>query len=278
MSARKGLPPGSGTRAAKATDPTDNIAALRQACAEYQLAPEVEAGLLEQVRNLERFKGEKLVLTKAEQVASLVEVANKAHALRRAIEDLPYDLRASLDYAFFREGGPGFLQFADTQFDVAAFDVGGFIVPRIEAVARHACEQSAKLKGGRPQTVPRLAEHILCISRVLSPAGIECAGDGAFRDLCEAVFEAAGVSFSERAFAHFLRHTTLQHDRAPDADAGAAHSAMPRQNRDFAEAMAASNPSLTIGEPRVADADEPAAKFARAIAAKRGPKKRGPKA
>ena len=177
---------------------------LEKICADERISESVAEGLARQAAYLKRWKDEVRPATPTEtgRARSLQKISELADKLKNAIEALEFEDRLALDSEFFSQND----LLTDTT-PSRELDLGGFLVPRITMAASRAIERiPGKGEAGAQALSHRQADFIRCVASELKPAGIVPAHTGFFREICEAVFEAAGVTYPERAHRYFMEH------------------------------------------------------------------------
>lgn len=181
---------------------------LHGLCEKYAIDSYIEKRLNHQVEYLVIFKKDILPNTKTEtqREKALREIETYAGKLKDAIKALSFEDRMSLDDEFFDVNTPGFFKLFDTLEEAQAFDLAGSLLPRLERAAITIKERIDNVgKSGAPKITHRQADFIRCIAQVLKPANIEPSHSGKFLEICEAIFEAAGLTFPDRALRYFMK-------------------------------------------------------------------------
>lgn len=189
---------------------------LIELCAEYGLPDEVGNGLQHQAHQVHVWLKEILPndWTLRQRADALAKVSALAMELAIFVDSLPGDIRFLLNQEYFgRPSGEAELQarlqLSARLMDPAPLAVEGSVLPDIAEAANRVAARSVLLPTssgpGRPRIVDQQAHFIARIAECVMQAGIAPSNGGRFRALCEAVFEAASVTFPERALRHFLR-------------------------------------------------------------------------
>ena len=177
---------------------------LEKICSDARISESVAEGLIWQAAYLKRWKDEvrPAAPTKTGRARSLQKISELADKLKNAIEALEFEDRLALESEFFNQIDP----LTDTT-PAHEIDLGGFVVPKITMAASRAIERiPGRGEAGAQALSHRQADFIRCIASELKSAGIVPAHTGFFREICEAVFEAAGVTYPERAHRYFMEH------------------------------------------------------------------------
>ncbi|MDD2610525.1 MAG: hypothetical protein PHX60_12720 [Giesbergeria sp.] len=177
---------------------------LRKICADSRITESVANGLIRQAEFLKRWKEEIRPATPTEtaRVRSLQKISELADKLKNAIDGLEFEDRLALDSEFF-----SYDDMLDTGTPARELDLGGYVVPRITIAASRAIERiPSSGKAGAAKLIHRQADFIRCIASEVMPAGIVPTHTGVFRKICEAVFKAAGVPYSDKAHRYFMEH------------------------------------------------------------------------
>jgi hypothetical protein len=187
------------TRADETGGADRRAAALMEAIARYAVPEPAAERLWEQVEHLRRWKelGDKD--TPTQRARALREVAARAAELRAAVGALWFHDRFSLDNEVFAE-------LLALSIPAELLDIGGGVAPRIETAAQalaHAIPDAGK-KGRTNSTDDQIA-FIRCIAIALRRSDIVPDRKGAFPKLARAVHDAAGIVWSERAFAAYMK-------------------------------------------------------------------------
>jgi hypothetical protein len=183
----------------------DSYAALHEVCTAHALNGNVEDDLF-RVANLlhewrltsadERF-------TAARQAAALKRIETLTAALEKEIEVLSSVSRFLLEDEYFQNHDRslfGVIRAADTS--PLHADVGA--VRRIRESVTVLLQELPE-PTGRPAVAGMQAEFISFIARYLQPAGVKPSNSGAFRSLCAAVFQAAGLTLPASALKQFVK-------------------------------------------------------------------------
>lgn len=173
---------------------------LREICVDDRITESVAIGLRRQAELLKRWKEEVgLGAPESSRVKSLQKVTEFADKLKNAIEALDFHDRMALDNEFFNLN-----DLLSGRALAHELDLGSIVVPQITIAASRAIERiQNNEKSGRDR---RVADLIRCIASELKPAGIVPAHHGFFREICEAVFEAAGLPYPDKAHRYFMEH------------------------------------------------------------------------
>lgn len=177
---------------------------LERICADSgRISESVAIGLKRQAEHLKCWRDEirPATLTEKGRVNSLRKISELADKLKIAINSLEFQDRVALDSEFFN---PSYL--LNETIPAHELDLGGFVVPQLKTAACRAIDRIPDSeKAGAQKTIDRQADFIRCIASTLKPAGIVPAHTGFFREVCEAVFEAAGVPYSDKAHRYFMK-------------------------------------------------------------------------
>lgn len=187
---------------------------LRRRCAEFEVSERVEKKLTQQAGYIAMWRSSILPndMTPTQRAKALGRVGSMAKKLAEEIEGLPFFDRSALDDVYF--GVPAMLEAVEAGADPDQFDLGGFVLPRLQQAAAHVQKNIAGTgKAGAPAMTERQADFIRCIAQSVKPAGITPSTSGKFRDLCEAVFLAGGMTLPERALRRFMK-TIRPHQKA----------------------------------------------------------------
>lgn len=185
--------------------------ALDEICADTEaIPPDVALELRQQVVNLRMWRDELMTTkpTRTQRVNALNAIAKLAEQMEQAVNDLGLEDQVALDAEFFEVPGDGVWFRALVEvLPVRALDLGGFVIPHVAQAARAAADRIPGASGpGREKMTDRQADLIRCIASAVKPAGMVPAHTGIFREVCEAVFAEAGMTFPERALRHFMQH------------------------------------------------------------------------
>lgn len=182
---------------------------LERLCAAHDVSADVAFELLWQIElllieKLNIASDRKTVTVRAKQLEAIVKYANQ---LQEAVEALDFIDRSALDSECFGVNKPGFERMHELANGPEAFDLGGFAIP---AIRQAATAVQGRLNGvgkaGAPSNTAAIADYIRCVAQALEPTGIEPTHEGPFQQICEAVFNAAGVAFPVRAMRYFKKH------------------------------------------------------------------------
>jgi hypothetical protein len=190
-----------GTNKASLVKPDLN--ALSALCLTHGIPPLGFGALAKVVRNLQRYKLDILKAddkrTDSARKKELELVKKHAAALRAAIVALPWTQRNNLDLRYFAALD------VDPEDPLFKLDLGGYVVPVIEAAADAEIEQLKKAgQAGAPNATVYQVEFLQFIAQIVQPTGLQPASSGPFRDVCAAVFQAAGLVLSDRAVRQFM--------------------------------------------------------------------------
>lgn len=119
---------------------------------------------------------------------------------------VPFGDRLALDGAYFEPDGSAILDAVEAGAEPGQFDLGGSTLPRVQQAAVRVQKGIVGAgKAGAPSMTARQADFIRWIAQSVKPAGVVPSNSGHFRDLCEAVFLAGGMTLPDRALRYFMK-------------------------------------------------------------------------
>ncbi|WP_439113732.1 hypothetical protein [Hydrogenophaga sp.] len=181
---------------------------LRRRCAEFEISEQVEVKLSQQAKFIAEWRSSIYPndLTPTRRAKALARIEAMAKKLAEEIEGLPFGDRLALDGAYFEPDRPAILDAVEAGAEPEQFDLGGFVLPRLQQAAAHVQKGIIGVgKAGAPPMTERQADFIRCIAQSLKPAGVAPSNSGRFRDLCDAVFLAGGMTLPDRALRLFMK-------------------------------------------------------------------------
>ena len=181
---------------------------LRRRCVEFSVPKEVEIALTTHAGYIAEWRSRIYPndMTPTKRAKALARIADMTDELRKEVERLPLLDRMALDDVYFAQFKPGIIEAIDAGAEPTQFDLGGFALPRLQHAADLVRRRIVNVgKAGAPPMTERQADFIRCIAQCVKPANIVPTNNGIFRDLCEAVFLAGGMSLPDRAIRYFMQ-------------------------------------------------------------------------
>lgn len=181
---------------------------FHELCVKHSISQEIECRLWRQVEYLSTFKKEIFPESKTatQRAKALEEIEKLAEKLAKAVEALSFGDRCAIDNTYFGVDLPGFDDVHALVDDACAFDLGETIIPGIGAAAKAVRDSLAGVGvKGAAETVSRHADFVRCIAFELMKANIKPSYGGIFLDFCKVIFEAAGVTLSEKPIRYFMQ-------------------------------------------------------------------------
>ncbi len=180
---------------------------LSDLCKKYDVPSTVENALNYQVENLATFKNVILPNTKTQtqRAHNFLKIESYIDKLKAEIEALTWEDRNSLDDEFFGVSKPGFFESLDPVNDCQEFDIAGSVLPRLKRASMASRDRLQNVsKSGRADMTVRQADFIRCIAQALMRANIAPSYSGKFYEICNAIYEAAGLTLPDRAIRYFM--------------------------------------------------------------------------